>query len=133
MKRIHQINVVALGLTTVVYIIPYFGMLLQIPLAIIQLIIASIITSKYKTQLDNKHRAMLKKYWLMVLTAFILIVALCIGAAIAKNYDFKYSNNLFMILPGIIICSVLFVFPMFIAFYSGYTTFSITKYLLIKR
>ncbi len=128
MKLLHKINLIVLCIATLLYISPYLGMFFQIPLAVTQLILAAIITLKYKPLLDYKHHRMLCKYWLMVLGALIGIALTGIGVAVLKNYDFNYSNDFVLLFPGIVVCSALFVIPIFIAFYFGYATFSITKY-----
>ena len=133
MKLLHKINAITLCIAMLLYISPYFGMFFQIPLAVIQLILATIITLKYKPLLDYKHLTMLNRYWLMVLGAFIGIALTGIGVTALKTYHLNYSNDLVLLFPGIVVCSALFVIPVFIAFYFGYTTFYITKYIVTNN
>ena len=114
MKTLHKINIIALAINLVLFVVPMLGMLAMMGLGAVQLVLATIITSVYYRALDKKRRSILLRYWLFVAVDF---------AGIAwSNYHDRFSNDLFSV-------PFLFIFPACIAIYFGYTTYSITKYL----
>ena len=113
MKTLHKINVYAVGVNILLIIIPFLAMLLLIPLGIIQIIIALIVTFKYYKRLDVKHRKIINLYWLFVALDFLGIAIMAITGD---------PTDIFKI-------TALAILPPFIAIYFVYTTYTLTKYL----
>lgn len=113
MKNFHKINIWAVGINLVLFIIPALGMLLMVLLGLTQLLLALGISSAYYRELDKKHKNLLLLYWLLVILDFT-------GIALMAGID-NFHND-FTVIP------FLFLIPACIAFYFVYVTYSITKY-----
>ncbi|AWH83867.1 hypothetical protein HYN59_01480 [Flavobacterium album] len=112
MKTLHKINTWAVVTNLFLCIIPFLGMLALLPLGLLQLILAFIITGRYYRNLDRKRRSVLLKYWLFVTLEVTIMVVVCL-------FDgFSDLSAVFL----------LFLFPACIAIYFVYTTYTITKY-----
>lgn len=110
---LHKINKIFYFTTLVLYLLIYFGMLFQIVLGIVQITIGIILLTKMKELSKEKKRKILL-YWLLVFTAFILI--LC-------SYTLENVLGNFVII---------FLFPMLIATYFYFLTANITSDSFLK-
>ena len=111
--NLHKINKIFYFTTLGLYLFVYFGMLFQIVLGIVQITIAIILLAKMREHSKEKKRK-IKLYWLLVVTAFLLILT-----------NSVYGNDL-----GNFIC--LFLFPMLIATYFYFLTANITSDSFLK-
>jgi hypothetical protein len=116
MKYIHYLNFFALGITLLLYLAIYTGMLAQLILGPLQLFLAVTITIKYYSSLNGQCKSLILKYW---------VLALASGLAALITW-FANSNEV----PFIIL--LVFVFPMSVACYFVYVTGCINQYLTPK-
>lgn len=111
MKTLRKINNIAFYTTLILFITVYLGMLAQIPLGIIQVISAIIITYKMflKSDYAKKH---LTIYWIFTLTELYLFYL--------EQYHYQSSNDFIELL-------LMVFFPMAIAIYFKIIMNHITK------
>ncbi len=111
MKTLRRINNIAFYTTLILFITVYLGMLAQIPLGIIQVISAIILTYKMflKSDYAKKH---LTIYWILTLTELFLFYL--------EQYHYQSSNDFIEL-------SVMVFFPMAIAIYFKIIMNHITK------
>ncbi|WP_316636385.1 hypothetical protein [uncultured Flavobacterium sp.] len=101
MKKLKQINKIALCTTLVLFLTIYLGMLAQIPLGIIQVISAIYLSVKtyHKSNYAKKNLAI---YWTLAISELVLFYL--------EQYHFQTSNDA-------IEWSLMVIFPMSIAIY----------------
>ena len=111
MKTLRRINNIAFYTTLILFITVYLGMLAQIPLGIIQVISAIILTYKMflKSDYAKKH---LTIYWILTLTELFLFYL--------EQYHYQSSNDFIEL-------SLMVFFPMAIAIYFKIIMNHITK------
>lgn len=111
MKTLRKINNIAFYTTLILFITVYLGMLAQIPLGIIQVTSAIIITYKMflKSDYAKKHLAI---YWILTLTELYLFYL--------EQYHYQSSNDFIEL-------SLMVIFPMAIAIYFKIIMNHITK------
>ena len=111
MKTLRKLNNIAFYTTLILFITVYLGMLAQIPLGIIQVISAIILSYNVylKSNYAKKH---LTIYWILTLTELILLYL--------EHYQYQSSNDFIEL-------SLMVFFPMAIAIYFKIIMNHITK------
>lgn len=107
-RIIHIINTAAV-ITTIAYYYsePIYGLMIQAFLGGLQVLLALIMSAKYENEKQAEFKKLLKRYWTLVLIAFLnIVLLLCIGS---------YGSRIYAIIT-------IGVVPMFIACYFVYVT-----------